>query len=80
MSAAVYGDCVVRRRHVLRNKWLPDRHGNRRIGIGIYFAIDLALVTDVLPDSQNAAKDLGVFNIAGAYPNPSPPPSAGRTQ
>ncbi|WP_030267653.1 MFS transporter [Streptomyces violens] len=38
------------------------------VGIGIYFAIDLALVTDVLPDPDNAAKDLGVFNIASALP------------
>ncbi len=38
------------------------------VGIGIYFAIDLALVTDVLPDPNNAAKDLGVFNIASALP------------
>lgn len=37
-------------------------------GIGIYFAVDLALVTDVLPDRNNAAKDLGVFNIASALP------------
>ena len=36
---------------------------------GIYFGIDLALVTDVLPDkSADAAKDLGVFNIASAGP------------
>lgn len=38
------------------------------IGIGIYFAVDLALVADVLPDPNNAAKDLGVFNIASALP------------
>ncbi|MEO7981982.1 MAG: MFS transporter, partial [Sporichthyaceae bacterium] len=31
-------------------------------------AIDLALVVDVLPDPATAAKDLGVFNIAGALP------------
>jgi MFS family permease len=31
-------------------------------------AVDLALVADVLPDKDNAAKDLGVFNIAGALP------------
>lgn len=37
-------------------------------GIGIYFAVDLALVTDVLPNRDNAAKDLGVFNIASALP------------
>lgn len=38
------------------------------IGIGIYFAVDLALVADVLPDPNSAAKDLGVFNIASALP------------
>jgi MFS family permease len=38
------------------------------LGFGVYFAVDLALVTQVLPDEQNAAKDLGVFNIAGALP------------
>jgi hypothetical protein len=31
-------------------------------------AVDLALVVDVLPDKDNAAKDLGVFNIASALP------------
>jgi hypothetical protein len=31
-------------------------------------AVDLALVVDVLRDKRNAAKDLGVFNIAGALP------------
>ena len=30
--------------------------------------VDLALVVDVLPDKDNAAKDLGVFNIASALP------------
>ena len=38
------------------------------LGFGVYMAVDLALVADVLPDSDNAAKDLGVFNIAGALP------------
>jgi Major Facilitator Superfamily len=38
-----------------------------RLGFGIYVAVDLALV-DVLPDKDNAAKDLGVFNMAGALP------------
>jgi MFS family permease len=38
-------------------------------GIGAFFAVDLALVTDVLPDRENAAaKDLGVFNIANTLP------------
>jgi MFS family permease len=38
------------------------------LGFGVYAAVDLALVVDVLPDKHNAAKDLGVFNIAGALP------------
>jgi len=38
------------------------------LGFGVYAAVDLALVVDVLPDKRDAAKDLGVFNIAGALP------------
>jgi MFS family permease len=38
------------------------------LGFGVYTAVDLALVVDVLPDKDNAAKDLGVLNIAGALP------------
>jgi MFS family permease len=38
------------------------------VGFGLYQAVDLALVVDVLPDRQRAAKDLGVLNIAGALP------------
>jgi MFS family permease len=38
------------------------------IGFGMYMAVDLALVVDVLTDPMTAAKDLGVLNIAGALP------------
>jgi MFS family permease len=38
------------------------------LGFGMYLAVDLALVADVLPHRDNVAKDLGVFNIAGALP------------
>jgi predicted MFS family arabinose efflux permease len=38
------------------------------LGFGMYLAVDLALVADVLPSKSNAAKDFGVFNIAGALP------------
>ena len=38
------------------------------LGFGMYAAVDLALVVDVLPDKDDAAKDLGVFNMAGALP------------
>jgi MFS family permease len=37
-------------------------------GFGMYMAVDVALVVDVLPDTASAAKDLGVLNIAGALP------------
>ncbi|MGY4860139.1 MFS transporter [Cryobacterium sp. AP23] len=35
---------------------------------GIYVGVDLALVVDVLPNPDDAGKDLGVFNIANALP------------
>jgi MFS family permease len=38
------------------------------LGFGVYVAVDLALVVEVLRDNRSAAKDLGVFNIAGALP------------
>ena len=38
------------------------------LGFGMYMAVDLALVADVLSDPLSAAKDLGVLNIAGALP------------
>jgi MFS family permease len=38
------------------------------LGFGVYAAVDLALVADVLPNPGHNAKDLGVFNIAGALP------------
>ena len=38
------------------------------VAFGAYFAVDLALVADVLPDRRTLAKDLGVLNIAGALP------------
>jgi len=38
------------------------------LGFGVFAAVDLALVADVLPNPGNNAKDLGVFNIAAALP------------
>ena len=37
------------------------------LGFGLYLAVDLALVADVLPE-KSRGKDLGVFNIAAALP------------
>ncbi|QHO92001.1 MFS transporter [Actinomyces sp. 432] len=38
------------------------------LAYGVYISVDLALVVDVLPNPDNAGKDLGVFNIANALP------------
>ncbi|MFE6996897.1 MFS transporter [Microbacterium sp. NPDC057659] len=37
-------------------------------GAGSFFAVDLALATQVLPNPDDTAKDLGVLNIANALP------------
>ncbi|HEY4867504.1 MAG TPA: MFS transporter [Candidatus Dormibacteraeota bacterium] len=46
------------------------------LGFGLYTAVDLALVADVLPAEDKVAKDLGVLNIAGALPFSIAPASA----
>jgi MFS family permease len=47
------------------------------MGHGIYEGVDLALVTDVLPDrDKHAAKDLGILNIANTLPQVIAPLSA----
>jgi MFS family permease len=38
------------------------------VAYGIYVGVDLALVVDVLPNPDDAGKDLGVFNMANALP------------
>jgi MFS family permease len=38
------------------------------LGFGVFAAVDLALVVDVLPNPGHNGKDLGVFNVAGALP------------
>jgi MFS family permease len=47
------------------------------MGHGVYEGVDLALVTDVLPDrDKHAAKDLGILNIANTLPQVIAPLSA----
>lgn len=44
------------------------------VGLGAFFAVDLALITDVLPDKEHAAaKDMGIFNIANSLPQSAAP-------
>ncbi|RBY77204.1 MFS transporter [Geodermatophilus sp. TF02-6] len=38
------------------------------LGQGVYMAVDIALVTQVLPDPGNPAKDLGIMNLASTLP------------
>ncbi|MDE0545132.1 MFS transporter [Microbacterium sp. C7(2022)] len=38
------------------------------LGAGSFLSVDLALATEVLPDPDDTAKDLGVLNIANALP------------
>jgi MFS family permease len=38
------------------------------LGAGTFFAVDLALATQVLPNPNDNAKDLGVLNMANALP------------
>jgi MFS family permease len=39
------------------------------VGQGVYFAVDIALVTQILPDPANPAKDLGIMNLASTLPS-----------
>ena len=43
------------------------------LGQGVYFAVDFALVTQVLPDPDNPAKDLGIMNLANQLPSTALP-------
>jgi MFS family permease len=47
------------------------------IGYGAYQAVDWALVTDVLPNADDAAKDMGVWHIAVTLPQVIATPIAG---
>ncbi len=37
-------------------------------GFGVYLAVDLALITEVLPSAEDAGRDLGIVNIALTVP------------
>ncbi|MFC6063918.1 MFS transporter [Streptomyces ochraceiscleroticus] len=39
------------------------------IGQSVYFAVDFALITEVLPDRKDTAKDLGIMNLAMSLPS-----------
>ncbi len=47
------------------------------VGFGIYWAVAMAVLTQVLPAASDRAKDLGVVNIANALPQVIAPAIAG---
>ncbi|MCF2529109.1 MFS transporter [Yinghuangia soli] len=40
---------------------------------GMYMAVDMALITQVLPNNRDAGKDMGIINIANAAPQVAAP-------
>jgi len=38
------------------------------LGQGVYMAVDLALVSEILPDRHNIAKDMGIMGLASTMP------------
>ncbi len=47
------------------------------LGFGAYMAVDVAIVTQVLPSGENRAKDMGIINIANTLPHSLAPVLAG---
>lgn len=47
------------------------------VAFGVYLAVDQALITRVLPNMNNSARDLGVMNVANAGPQVIAPALAG---
>jgi MFS family permease len=47
------------------------------VGFGVYWAVALAVLTQVLPAAENRAKDVGVINIANSLPQVIAPVVAG---
>ncbi|MFI6505271.1 MFS transporter [Nonomuraea typhae] len=43
------------------------------VAFGVFMAVDMALVTKVLPDEEEVGKDMGVLNIANAGPQIAAP-------
>jgi MFS family permease len=46
-------------------------------GFGVYLAVDVALITEVLPNPEDRGRDLGVINIANTLPQTVAPALCG---
>lgn len=69
MSAAIYGIALIIASLVTGFNGFLFAMGIAGIGYGAFLAVDLALVTDVLPDKENAGKDMAVFNMSSTLAN-----------
>jgi len=43
------------------------------VGAGVYYAVDLALIAQVLPSARNVGRDLGLFNLSNTLPQVAAP-------
>jgi MFS family permease len=68
-SAAVYGIALIVASLVTGFNGYLFAMGIAGIGYGAFLAVDLALVTDVLPDKAKAGKDMAVFNMSSTLAN-----------
>ncbi|MEO5314725.1 MFS transporter [Pseudarthrobacter sp. CC12] len=68
-SAAIYGIALIIASLVTGFNGFLFAMGIAGIGYGAFLAVDLALVTDVLPDKENAGKDMAVFNMSSTLAN-----------
>ncbi|MFI9836244.1 MFS transporter [Nonomuraea sp. NPDC051941] len=75
-SAAVYGVALVIASLVTGFNGYLLAMGIAGIGYGAFLAVDLALVTDVLPDKANVGKDMAVFNMSSTLANALAPAAA----
>jgi MFS family permease len=67
-STLLFGIGIVALAHVTRVGQFYMVEALMGVAFGIYVGVDLALVVDVLPNPDDAGKDLGVFNMANALP------------
>src|SRR4051812_30415201 len=67
-STLLFGIGIVALAHVTTVSQFYMVEALMGVAFGIYVGVDLALVVDVLPNPDDAGKDLGVFNMANALP------------
>ena len=79
--ASLVGLAIALLLFALLQTWTFAVLGGILLGLsaGVYLAVDLALVTQVLPSAETHGKDLGIMNIASSLPTSLAPAIAGIT-